>query len=81
MGSRAPRTQIVDLTGDEIADSEEAGVPLLAHCNQDRIESGQSRLRLSQTAGPITRCVVFYFDLTSPTLVQRTDLPDFICGT
>ena len=57
MENNAPQTQIVDLTGGEIAEPEEAGVPVLAHCNHDKIESGPSQVPNSQTLGPITRHV------------------------
>ena len=58
MESQASQTQIVDLTSDGVAEIEEAGVPVLAHCNQNRIEYGPSQNLTSQTAGPITRYVV-----------------------
>ena len=58
MESRAPQTQIVDLTGGEVAEIDGAGVPVSAHCNEDRIVSGPSQALTSQTAGPITRYVM-----------------------
>ena len=61
MESNAPQTQIVDLTGGEIAETEDAGVPELAHCNQNRIGSGPCQISTSQAAGPITRYVMSYF--------------------
>ena len=57
MKSQASQTQIIDLTGDEVAEKEEAGVPVLAHCDQNRIEYGPSQSLTTQTAGPITRYV------------------------
>ena len=70
MGSNAPQTQIVDLTGSEIAETEEAGVPVLAHCD-DNIESGPSHVSTSQTVGPITKYVLSSFTLlVLPLMVQ-----------
>ena len=61
MESQASRTEIIDLTGDEVAETEAAGGPGLAHCHQDRVEYGPSTMLTSQTAGPITRYVISSF--------------------
>ena len=61
MESQASQTQIVDLTGGEVAEIEEAGVPVSAHYNQDKIEGRHPPILTSQTAGPITRYVMFPF--------------------
>ena len=58
MESRVSQTQIIDLTGGEVAEIEEAGVAVVAHCNQSRIEYGPSQILTSQTASPITRYVM-----------------------
>ena len=61
MEGHGPQTQIVDLTVDEIADREEAGVPvLLSQPDQDEtqsVTSGLSELVSGQVVGPITRYV------------------------
>lgn len=61
MQSNAPQTQIVDLTGDEIAQTEEDGMPALPQPDQNRarsVTSGLSEVIPSQIAGPITRYVM-----------------------
>ena len=58
MGSEASQTQIVDLTGDEVDEIEEAGEPVLTHYNKERIKYGPSPPLVSQTPGPITRYVI-----------------------
>lgn len=71
MESNAPQTQIVDLTGGEISETEEAGVSVLAHGNHDKIESGPSPVSTSQTVGPITRYVISSFTLLAlPIMIQ-----------
>ena len=57
----ASQTRIIDLTGGDVAKIEEAGVPALAHYDQDRTEYGPSPILTSQTAGPITRYVISSF--------------------
>ena len=59
--SQASQTQVIDLTGDEAAEIEEAGVPALALYSQDRSEYGLSPIPLSTIAGPIKRYVVSSF--------------------
>lgn len=54
----ASQTQIIDLTDGEVAEIEEAGVPVLAHCNQNKMEYGPSQILSSLTANPITRYVM-----------------------
>ncbi len=66
MESQASQTQIVDLTGGEVAEIEEAGVPVIAHCKQNRIEYRPSKLSTSQTASPITRYVMSSTGFTLP---------------
>lgn len=73
MESNAPQTQIVDLTDVEIAETEEAGVPVLAHCDHDKTELGPSQVSTSQTIGPITRYVSSSFTLLALPLMVRLD--------
>ena len=73
MESNAPQTQIVDLTGGEIAETEEAGVPVLPHCDHDKIESGPSQVSTSQTVGPITRYVLSSLTLLVLPVMVRLD--------
>ena len=61
MGSHSPQTQIVDLTGGEVAEMEGTGVPGLAHRDQKGLESGPTRDSTSKAAGPITRYAMFTF--------------------
>ena len=58
MESQASQTQIIDLTGGDVAEMKEAGVHILAQCNQNRMENGSSQIIISQTACPITRYVM-----------------------
>ena len=37
MESQVSQTQIIDLTGGDVAEIEEAGVPVLAQCNQNKL--------------------------------------------
>ena len=70
MEGQTAQTQIIDLMCGEVAEVEEAGVPVLAHCNHDRIGSGLSQTSTSQTVGPITRYVMSSFTgLTLPIMV------------
>ena len=55
--SQASQMQIIDLTGGDVAEIEEAGVPALAQCNQNRMEYGSPQFLTSRTASPITRYV------------------------
>ena len=59
MEGHTPQTQVVDLTGGEVAEIKEAGVPVLAHPGQNGIESEPSRVSTSKAAGPITRYAMF----------------------
>ena len=61
MESQVSQTQIIDLTGGDVAEIEEAGVPVLAQCNQNKLENGSSQISISQTASPITRYVMSSF--------------------
>ena len=61
MEGHTPQIQIVDLTGGEVAEIEEAGVPVLAHRDHNGIESGPSGISTSKAAGPITRYAMFTF--------------------
>ena len=61
MESHPSQNHIIDLTGDEVSEIEEAGVPVLAHYDHGRIEYRPSPIITSETAGPITRYVVYSF--------------------
>ena len=65
MESRPPQTQIIDLTGGDIAEIEEAGVPALSQPDQNEarsVTSGLSEVMPSHIVGPITRYVNPVYD-------------------